>query len=291
MPIFGIDRESVEGRATNVCCAFGNAGVVPLIFLEALFRNREKDILQKAFSQVSMYLLGWSPLFWSFGRNALLGNQIRNMSENDEEADVDIISSWRSRLQPMFPPPVVGVCVGIILASLPLLRALVMSSIDTPDSKAPFEVVFNCCQNLGRAANPVALLVLTSSLALGNSNVKQQHEHCQEGEIPIPLLKRWSCVSIARFILSPALMIALLQSLHKCGVIGSMKSSDSMIWFVLILEASMPCAQNSVLMLQVAEKPSEASRLARFLFTMYATSMVPVVIVSTILLEKCNFMV
>jgi len=70
-----------------------------------------------------------------------------------------------------------------------------------------------------------------------------------------------------------------------------MKSSDSMIWFVLILEASMPCAQNSVLMLQVAEKPSEASRLASFLFTMYATSMVPVVIVSTILLEKCNFMV
>ena len=60
LPLFGMDSDTVEGRATNVCCAFGNSGVVPLIFVEALFRTREGDFLQKASSQVSMYLLGVS---------------------------------------------------------------------------------------------------------------------------------------------------------------------------------------------------------------------------------------
>lgn len=307
LPVFDIDGDSVEGRATNVCCAFGNAGVVPLIFVEALFRNSDSDILQKAFSIVSMYLLGWSPLFWSFGRNALLGGQSQiemSMAETETSKGDDvnnmIIPSWRERISyftSLFPPPVVGVCFGL-LASLPFLNSLIMRSIDTPDNKAPFQVVFNCCQNLGRAANPVALLVLTSSLALGN--VKRQASQVQEveqeleleqGEFEIPLLKRWSCVSIARFIVSPLLMVTLLQSLYKVGLIGPMDGSDAMLWFILILEASMPCAQNTVLMLQVAEKPVEASRLARFLFTIYATAMVPVVLVSTILLERCNFTV
>ena len=60
LPLFGMESDTVEGRATNVCCAFGNSGVVPLIFVEALFRTREGDFLQKASSQVSMYLLGVS---------------------------------------------------------------------------------------------------------------------------------------------------------------------------------------------------------------------------------------
>ena len=294
LPVFGIDGDSVEGRATNVCCAFGNAGTVPLIFVEALFRNGNSDVLQKAFSLVSLYLLGWSPLFWSFGRNALLGSQMvsteiaTRTGVEPKGDDATMIIPRRKRISyftSLFPPPVMGVCLGL-LASIPFLNALIMKS--TPDSKVPFAVVFNCCQNLGRAANPVALLVLTSSLALGN--VKQQTSQ-EQGELEIPLLKRWACVSIARFILSPLLMVTLLEYLYKMGLIGPMNGSDAMLWFILILQSSMPCAQNSVLMLQVADKPVEASRLARFLFTIYATAMVPVVLVSTILLERCNFTV
>lgn len=53
LPMFSIDGDSVEGRATTVCCAFGNAGVVPMIFAEALFRNSNSDLLTRAYSQVS----------------------------------------------------------------------------------------------------------------------------------------------------------------------------------------------------------------------------------------------
>lgn len=42
-----------------------------------------------------------------------------------------------------------------------------------------------------------------------------------------------------------------------------------MTWFILILEATMPSAQNSVLMLQVAGGPSKANGLAKFLFIIY----------------------
>jgi len=289
LPIFGIDDESVEGRATNVCCAFGNSGVVPMIFAEALFRNAGGDVLQKAYSQVSLYLIGWSPVFWSFGRNALLGGLVNKSSSDYKEQQLTLMERLES-LKSLFPPPVLGVFFGLVLSSIPFLRCLVMDcSPEGAKKKAPLGVLFNSCQNLGRAANPLALLVLTSSLALGNSNSKlaaMDDQHHEE----IPLIRRWTCVSIARFAVSPILMISLLKLVHGFGIIGS-TTSDPMLWFILILQASMPPAQNSVIMLQVAEKTKEASSLARFLFVMYATAMIPVVIVATILLEKCNLTV
>lgn len=221
--------------------------------------------------------------------------------------------SWKhqiKQLKSLFPPPVVGVCIGLVL-STPLLRNLVMSyaMADGTIRKAPLEVVFNCCQNLGRAANPLALLVLTSSLALGYSkktvvpstnNNKDKNKNKNKNIIETNnansqqravAIKRWMCVSLSRFVLSPLLMIGILKTLEAMNIIGSIDSKgSSMAWFILMLEATMPCAQNSVLMLQASEKSEEASRLAKFLFFMYASSMVPVVLVSTIMLEKCNFM-
>lgn len=288
LPLFEIDTESVEGRATSVCCSFGNSGVVPLIFAETLFRDQGGDLLQKASSQISLFLLGWSPLFWSFGRNALLGG-LANKSLQDDEKEMptlfEKIQSWKR----LFPPPVVGVFIGLIL-SIPFLRNLFMSYSHEGIKKiAPLQVVFNCCQNLGRACSPLALLVLTSSLALGNTKPVTATKQSSQKVDEIPFLKRWCCVSLARFVLSPCLMIALLTILEKKNLIGSIRSQDAMSWFILILQASMPPAQNSVLMLQVSEQTDEASRLTKFLFSIYATSMIPVVLVSTILLEKCNF--
>jgi hypothetical protein len=48
-----------------------------------------------------------------------------------------------------------------------------------------------------------------------------------------------------------------------------------MLWFVCILQAIMPPAQNSVVLLQVAGRSDEASQMAKFLFSIYATSMLP----------------
>ena len=60
MPIFGLDGDTDENRATVISSTFGNAGVVPLIFAEALFRNDDTSLIAKAHSYISLYLLGWS---------------------------------------------------------------------------------------------------------------------------------------------------------------------------------------------------------------------------------------
>ena len=185
----------------------------------------------------------------------------------------------------MFPPPVIGVVLGLITALTPLRNLFVA----TDNTKAPLAVVYNSFQNLGRAANPLALLVLTASLALGRTsgNVDDESSSAsfQVDETPNELVRRWACVSVARYILSPLFMLSLLKLAAKFGRIGSSKT-DPMLWFVLLLQSCMPSAQNSVLMLQVADKGEEASAMAKFLFSVYFTAMLPVVLIVTVALQK-----
>ena len=80
-------------------------------------------------------------------------------------------------------------------------------------------------------------------------------------------------------------MFFMLKTLHKFGIMESSKTAP-MIWFILLLQSCTPSAQSGVLILQAAEKGGAAARLAKFLFSIYATSMIPLVLLSTILLDK-----
>lgn len=280
IPLFQLeDPNSDGGRSTTVCCSWGNSGVVPLIFCEALFRS-QPALLAASYAQVSLYLVGWSPFFWSFGRSVLIADD-QSTAVNSKATETN--KSIRNRiygLKRLFPPPVMGVFLGLITALTPL-RGLFVSD---GNDKAPLAVIFNSFQNLGRAANPLALLVLTSSLALGvsGSSGASYPESSDERSV---VLRRWLCVSVARYILSPLFMYSLLKTAAKLGRIGS-STTDPMLWFILILQSCMPSAQNSVLMLQVADKGKEASSLAKFLFSVYFTAMLPVVLIVTIALQK-----
>jgi predicted permease len=292
LPMFGIDYDTQDGRSTAVCCAWGNLGVVPLIFCESLFRPpfEPAENLAKSHAQISLYLLGWSPFFWSFGRSILVGignNDARSKSYNDDRS----IPKWETfvqRIKGLFPPPVVGVLVGLFLAASPLKGLFIHSS----ERNAPLAVLYNTVQNFGRAASPLSLLVLTASLAIGAgrggagsaADLKRKVESLLEGEQGAGFLRRWACVSVARFILSPSLMLGLLSVLQKGGIIGGYVERP-MLWFVLILESCMPPAQNSVIMLQVANKGHKAGEMAKFLFSVYATSMLPVVLILTLALR------
>ncbi len=363
LPLFNMYEHSDEGRSTVLCCTFGNSGVIPLIFAEVLFRHNA-EVLQKAYSFVSLYLVGWSPFFWSFGRFSLLGGDSsaknskrsssleRGNNENMMSMTLKLIASMKS----LFPPPVVGVVTGLIVASIPFLRELFMggssATLNGEINKPMLGMIYNCFQNLGRAANPLALLVLTSSLALDNSNSRSTRAYSSAvkedgmntkafitssssfGRNGISgsssfgstmkeqlgtnttafitssssssslqgrggnshggasLIQRLSCVSIARFIISPLLMMIMLQKTigplnNNCST-TAIVSDNAMMWFILMLQSCMPPAQGAVLMLQVAEKTHEASTLAKFLFSMYTIAMLPIVLISTILLEKCQ---
>jgi predicted permease len=281
LPLFNIDYETDVGRSTSVCCAWGNSGVIPLIFAESLFRPpyQPSDLLAKCIGQVSLYLVGWSPFFWSFGRSVLIRSEEDNAApanKSKKNIKVDVMK--------LFPPPVVGVMGGLALMLSPLGNLFLHSPAvaATSSRMPPLSILFNTVQNFGRAANPLALLVLTASLAMGigvgNNSNKGAVDLSKDDGPQVSTLKRWACVSVSRFVLSPMLMLALLKTFAKAKLIPSKKVNPAM-WFVLILQSCMPSAQNTVLMLQVEGKGGEASRLAKFLFLVYSTSMIPVVLV------------
>lgn len=280
VPMFGMDSATDEGKSTTVSCAWGNAGVVPLIFAEALFRH-QPELLAQCYAQVSLFLVGWSPFFWSFGRSVLIGNDDNTQTTKCETGDTQTIANRLGGLKRLFPPPVVGVMAGLLLAISPL-RPLIVST--ASERAAPLGVIYNSFQNLGRAANPLALLVLTSSLAMGANNGNKEEGVNDSVKHDRHPFSRWACVSTARFLVSPMLMLTLLKGMSTIGMVGKSKT-DPMLWFVLLLESCMPPAQNSVLMLQVADKGTEASRMAKFLFSSYATAMLPVVVIVTIALR------
>mmetsp|Transcript_13525 Transcript_13525/g.29378 ORF Transcript_13525/g.29378 Transcript_13525/m.29378 type:complete len:393 (-) Transcript_13525:96-1274(-) len=277
LPIFAIDFDSDDGRCMAVCCAWGNTSVLPLIFCESLFRYSSSpavayDRLSSSYAQISLFLVGWSPTFWSVGRSVLMGN-----GGNE---------SFKQKLERCTPPPVLGVLVGMLVALTPLCHLFVCG---TSEQKAPLlSPVYNTVVNLGKAASPTSLLVMTSSLAFGAGVGKDKGESIIEAkaaDVGVGFLRQWLCVSTARFILSPALMFGLLQMAEKCGLIER-SSENPMLWFVMILQSCMPPAQNLILMLNVADKAKKAGETAKFLFSIYATSMMPVIIVLSFALEK-----
>jgi len=276
LPFIGVDCKTVEGKATVTCCTFGNSGVLPVIFAEALFRHADASLLQEATSIISLYLLGWSPYFWSFGRSKLLGS--------DGSSGITLMN--------VCPPPVIGIFTGL---SVSLVGPLQRLFVRLPGKrKAPLAVIYNTIQNLGRAASPLALLVLTASLALGNSSEAAKYlrsTHVIEKDKIRPVLssptRRFLGVSVTRFVISPLLMVMLLQVSFRLGLITSI-DSNPMLWFILILEASMPPAQNSVLMLHAENKSVEATQLAKFLFRVYFAAMIPVVLITSFLLHICK---
>eukprot|EP00980_Cylindrotheca_fusiformis_P024711 scaffold12324_cov144-Cylindrotheca_fusiformis.AAC.6 len=275
LPLFGIDCDSDEGRSTAVCSAWGNSSVVPLIFVESLFRHNP-EYLARSYATISLFLVGWSPFFWSYGRSALLGS-----SSSLDEENVSILSKVRK----LFSPPVTGVSIGLILAMFTPIRSLFMGP------KAPLQTIFSSFETFGRAASPLSLLVLTSSLAL-NVGVSGKQEDKLEASTKRTAdpdqkshsLKMWGCVSVARFLVSPLLVVGLLRTFCRLGLIQD-PTKDPIVWFISILQGCMPSAQNLVLMLQVANKPEQSGTIARFLFFVYATSMVPVVFIVSMALQ------
>lgn len=279
IPLFGMDPKSEEGKVLAVTCCFGNAGVLPFVFAEAMFRENA-GLLQEAFSQVSFFSAGWSPFFWSFVPKML---KISVSKDPASSTAAPPIAKLMQEIKIFFPPPVIGVVVGLTLGLSPLSPLLL--SANSADKKPPLSVIFNSFQNLGKAASPLAVLVLTCSLAFG-AGKKLQSSSNATTTMAGPL-RKWACVSAARFLLSPLVMMGLLQGMAAAGMIGAPKA-EPMLWFICLLQSIMPPAQNSVVLLQVAGRSDEASQMAKFLFSIYATAMLPIVGLVTASLQSLD---
>lgn len=74
--LVGLDPRSETGREARICSTFANAGPLPLLFVDALFKNHPDPTLRpRAVAFISFYLLAWSPLFWNYGYGILIGGE------------------------------------------------------------------------------------------------------------------------------------------------------------------------------------------------------------------------
>ena len=53
------------------CCAFGNSLTLPLVFLLALLPAAAAD---RATGYLALFMMGWSPMLWTFGLQLLGGS-------------------------------------------------------------------------------------------------------------------------------------------------------------------------------------------------------------------------
>ena len=67
--MYGSAPEKVsESKQFLIGTTFGNSGPLPLVFTDALFRTApDATLLPRSVAFISLYLLGWSPLFWVIG--------------------------------------------------------------------------------------------------------------------------------------------------------------------------------------------------------------------------------
>ena len=309
--VLRMPRRSPAGRGIAVLSAFGNSGVLPLIFVNSLFQGVAAEATrQRATSLVAMYLLGWSPLFWTIGY-ALLTGRLVAASEDGESAAAaehaeraalhaaspgprrhDATASpsqqpaWvavamqrtlalRAGLRRVVTPPILALLVGLLVGSVPALHRRLVPSASLAGGGCPLPL-YRCLDNLGRAYSPAALLVLAGSLGAATDGERPQPHELGHSYTHV------LAISLARFAVVPACSFGLLQLALRVGVLPA----DPLRDFVLLLQSCMPSAQNAVLALQVDNTPLRAARMARILLAIYLVAAGPVAGTLSFLLQR-----
>lgn len=77
--IVGLNPQSEAGREARICSTFANSGPLPLLFVDALFKQHPDPTMKpRAVAFISFYLLSWSPLFWNYGYSMVIGKEKEN---------------------------------------------------------------------------------------------------------------------------------------------------------------------------------------------------------------------
>eukprot|EP01035_Chromulina_nebulosa_P036617 gene36617-49346_t len=88
---------SDDAKRLLACTTFGNSGPLPIVFTDAIFRNYGDLTLQKkGIAYISLYLLGWSPLFW------IVGPAI--FSDKSADSNISALEKWKQLFQRIFNP-------------------------------------------------------------------------------------------------------------------------------------------------------------------------------------------
>lgn len=280
---------SPEARELRMCTSFANSGPLPLLFVDSIFGGHpDGAIVSSAVAYISFYLLGWSPMFWTAGYTMVAGKPqpAAPLSAADAEhfkrlslIRKAVVTCQRAKASPTFKrivsAPVIGCIAGMIVGLLPWGRALLLGK------NAPLSPVFDALKGLGNAYLPAAILVLAGSLAKPGAKPATAAPVSTSASSKNVFYRKVGAIMFSRFIVMPFVAAAMLMSGSRMRLIPY----DKLLWFVLLMEGSMPSAQNSVVILQMENQPELAASMAKTLTAVYLLSAVPIAVLLSGILQ------
>lgn len=249
-----------EAKELMACTTFGNSGPLPLVFSEGLFHtNLDPTLVSRSAAYISLYLLGWSPVFW------ILGPAI--LQKKDTSGNIDPAAARKELLKRIFSPPVVASLSGMIVGFVPFLRSLILPG------DGVFNVVYEAMRTLGSAYLPAVLLVLAGSLSPSSPSTSAAvaaPASEAKGKIDPQFALKVGFVYLSRFLLMPLIAFSLFRfGSASSPALNALFTKDRLLLFVLLLESCMPSAQNTTVILQLQGNKSGATKLARTLMMIY----------------------
>lgn len=260
-----------EIRNVRMCTTFGNSGPLPLIFADALFGSNALLQSQMA-AGISFYLLAWSPLFWTLGKVILA-------SEDEETTAATSDSKWaatKATLTKIMSPPVIGSLAGLVVGLVPWLRNLFFGP------TALLRPLYGALHTLGTAYLPAALLVLAGSL------VGKRAATDDKDTTAAPTMRGMAAIATYRFLVSPLLTLGAAAWLQTLTWMDA--RTKAIVVFLCLMEGCMPPAQNSVILLQLANRPGPAAAMAKLLTILYTAAVLPVTILLTACLQQSGIL-
>ena len=262
--IYGFaDVESA--RLLQICTTFANSGPLPLVFADGIFQyHPDKALLSKSISYISLYLLGWSPLFW------IVGPAILSSKDATANSQSTFIERAKVTAKRVLSPPVLASLFGMLVGITPILQKLIIAQ------EGLLHPIYEAMKTLGAAYLPTVLLVLAGSLSAATTGSVDSSKS-PDSEALVQRLKesrsfslQVASIYLARFLLMPSLAFALLGAAKKYAPgATAYLAKDPMLLFILLLETCMPSAQNSTVILQLLGQKSAAGALAKVLMVTY----------------------
>ena len=192
---------------------------------------------------ISLFGVLYSPIFWGIGLS-----WITNDSPEKKP--------FRELIPRLFPPPVIGLIAGYLVAFTPLHIWLVPKS-------APLHFLFDAMADIGGMTVPMSNSILGAMLAKVGSGVKEP-------------VGNYLIVIVTRFVLVPAAFLALILA---CRTAWSTSPFAVIAAFVIFLQSITPPATNLAVMSKGVSPDSPyhtAAAIPRLLLVAYLMCMLTV---------------
>lgn len=183
---------------------------------------------------------------------------VERNTENEGNGKLMLKQVAKRILSPPLMAAFTGLCIG-----LSPFRNLFMSS-----------PLFAALQTLGNGYSPAAVLILAGSLA---RKVEHRRSDEDDPDSRLRLTRLAVGISLCRYVVMPALGVAMVMW-------GKGVFRTPFVRFTLLMEAMMPPAQNSTLILNLEGRADAAASMARILLVVYLIGVVPVSVGLTLFL-------